>query len=185
MCFRSCRGTRQDQSGRHAFHGRALKQAMPAPSPPGRPARAASGRCLLAASPRQAPGGFFAGGSRGRERTGPALAVRPRPMASRRCRFDACVLPVCAQIRGRGMDLRPSCHALRPCDGGIEACWHLGYAGAGDVPSGWHRSRPLQAPCPKKEHLPVWRLALARLQMLSFCVRAAPCRQQAVAMMHV
>ncbi len=156
--FRSCRGTRQDQSGRHAFHGRALKPAMPAPSPPGRPARAASGRmlsgmCLLVASPRHAPGGFIAGGCpRPREKQDRRwLCGRAPwlPVASRRCRFDACVLPVCAQIRGRGMDLRPSCHALRPCDGGIEACWHLGYAGAGDVPSGWHRSRPLQAPCPK------------------------------------
>lgn len=44
---------------------------------------------------------------------------------------------------------------------------------------------PLPGALSEKEHLPVRRLALARLQMLSFCVRAAPCRQQAVAMMHV
>lgn len=44
---------------------------------------------------------------------------------------------------------------------------------------------PSRRPVRKGEHLPVRRLALARLQMLFFCVRAAPCRQQVVAMMHV
>ena len=98
---------------------------------------------------------------------GPALAVRPRPRAFRGFPWlHGAVASMSASCRSVPRSAEEAAeeawtcapHAM-PCgpapgdgpgDGGIEACRHLGYAGAGDVPSGWHRSRPFQAPCPKR-----------------------------------
>ena len=102
---------------------------------------------------------------RGSGRTGAGCVAAPHgfpwlPVASRRCASMSASCRSVPRSAEEAAEEAWTCapHAM-PCgpapgdgpgDGGIEACWHLGYAGAGDVPSGWHRSRPFQVPCPKR-----------------------------------
>ena len=79
----------------------------------------------------------------------------------------------------------PHAMSCGPAMEGLRHAGILGMLGQEMFPQAGIGAARSRRPVRKEEHLPVRRLALARLQMLFFCVRAAPCRQQVVAMMHV